>query len=117
VAAQSEELELAVTNVPTPAWIVASLEVDEGRDPLGLQTTTHPRTVSRDRRFQPDGKSLSVFIKRCEWEFGLAVQRCPRGCGFSPVGARRLGGVSPGPGPFPRGESVESAFGGYGLYG
>jgi hypothetical protein len=135
VAAQSEELELAGTNVPTPAWIVASLEVDEGRDPLGLQTTTQDRLMPvllpgilelsrraryfsfhafllaeyRDRRFQPDGKSLSAFIKRCEWEFGLAVQRCPRGCGSSPVGARRLGGVSLGPGPFPRGESVESA--------
>jgi hypothetical protein len=139
----SEDLE-AGTRVPAPAWIVASLEVNEGRDPLGLQTTTQDRLMPvllpgilelsrraryfsfhafllaeyQARRFQPDSKSLSAFIKHreWEWEFGLAVQRCPRGCGSSPVGTRKLGSVSLGSGPFPRGESVESAFGGYGLY-
>jgi hypothetical protein len=141
VAMSSEDLE-AGTRVPAPAWIVASLEVNEGRDPLGLQTTTQDRLMPvllpgvlelsrraryfschafllaeyQARRFQPDSKSLSAFIKHREWEFGLAVQRCPRGCGSSPVGARKLGSVSLGWGPFPRGESVESAFGGYGLY-
>jgi hypothetical protein len=128
--------------MPVPAWIVPSLEVNEGRDPLGLQTTTQDRLMPlllpgilelsrraryfsfhafllaeyRARRFQPDSKSLSAFIKHREWEFGLAVQRCPRRCESSPVGARKLGSVSLGSGPFPRGESVESAFGGYGLY-
>jgi hypothetical protein len=31
--------------VPVPAWIAASLEVNEGRDPLGLQTTTQDRLM------------------------------------------------------------------------
>jgi hypothetical protein len=141
VAVQTER-EAAGTTVPAPAWVKASLEANEGRDPLGLQTTTQDRLMPvllpgilelsrraryfsfhafllaeyQARRFQPDSKSLSAFIKHREWEFGLAVQRCPRGCDSSPVGARKLGSVSPGPGPFPRGESVESAFGGYGLY-
>jgi hypothetical protein len=130
------------TSVPAPAWIAASLELNEGRDPLGLQTTTQDRLMPlllpgilqlsrraryfsfhafllaeyRDRRLPADSKSLSAFIKRCEWDFGLAVLRCPRDCESSPVGARRLAGVSWGAGPFARGESVESAFGGYGLY-
>jgi hypothetical protein len=141
VAVQPER-EVAGITVPAPAWIMASLEANEGRDPLGLQTATQDRLMPvllpgilelsrraryfsfhafllaeyQARRFQPDSKSLSAFIKHREWEFGLAVQRCPRGCDSSPVGARKLGSVSPGPGPFPRGESVESAYGGYGLY-
>ncbi len=128
--------------VPAPAWVAASLALNEGRDPLGLQTTTQDRLMPvllpgileltrraryfsfhafllaeyQDRHMLPDGKSLSTFIKRREWEFGLAVERCPRDCGSSPVGARKLGGLAAGDGPFARGESVESAFGGYGLY-
>ena len=31
--------------VTRPAWIEASLEVNEGRDPLGLQTTTQDRLM------------------------------------------------------------------------
>lgn len=142
MSVRSERLADPEGRSATPAWISASLEVNEGRDPLGFQTTTQDRLMPvllpgilelsrraryfsfhafllaeyRDRRRQADAKSLSEFIKRREWEFGLAVQRCPRGCGSSPVGARRLGGLSQGPGPFTRGESVESAFGGYGLY-
>lgn len=129
------------TKVPVPAWIAVSLEVNEGRDPLGLQTTTQDRLMPlllpgilelsrraryfsfhafllaeyRVRRMPTDSKSLWAFIKRREWEFGLAAQRCTR-CDSSPVGARRLGGLALGPGPFPRGESVESPRGAYGLY-
>ncbi|WP_233625531.1 hypothetical protein, partial [Actinoplanes sp. ATCC 53533] len=69
----------------------------------------------KGRRLPADGKSLATFIRRREWELGIAVQRCPNECGSSPVGARRLSDVAAGPGPFPRGESVESSFGGYGL--
>lgn len=127
--------------VPLPAWIKASLEVKEGRDPLGLLTTTQDRLMpallpgilelSRRARYfsfyafllaeyqarhlPADSNSLAAFIKRREWEFGLAVLKCPRNCGSSPVGARKLGAVASGGGPFPRGESVESPFGGYGL--
>ena len=60
-------------------------------------------------------KALWTFLKRREWDFGLATQRCLR-CNSSPVGARRLGGLAAGAGPFPRGESVESPLGAYGLY-
>lgn len=129
-------------SVPPPAWIVPTLVVKEGRDPLGLQTTTQDRLMPfllpgllelsrraryfslhaflldeyRKRRLPVDRGSLSAFIKRREWDFGLAVQRCPQRCGSSPVGSRRLGAAAQGPGPFPRGESVESELGGYGLY-
>lgn len=141
MAMESEMLKAGGTKVPVPAWITASLEVNEGRDPLGLQTTTQDRLMPqllpgilelsrraryfsfhafllaeyRDRRLPTDSKSLWAFIKRREWEYGLAAQRCPR-CDSSPVGARRLGGLAAGPGPFARGESVESPLGGYGLY-
>jgi hypothetical protein len=129
------------TSVSAPRWIAASLEVNEGRDPLGLQTTTQDRLMPillpglleltrraryfsfhaflldeyQRRRLPADGKALAAFIRRREWDFGLAVQRCTN-CESSPVGAQRLGALSRGLGPFPRGESVESAFGGYGLY-
>ncbi|MFE2473704.1 hypothetical protein [Streptomyces mirabilis] len=128
--------------MPAPAWIEASLKLNEGRDPLGLQTTTQDRLMPvllpgilelsrraryfsfhafllaeyRDRHLAADVNTLSAFIKRREWEYGLAVLRCPRGCGSSPVGARKLSGLAMRPGPYGRGESVESAFGGYGLY-
>jgi hypothetical protein len=68
------------------------------------------------RRMPESSKSLWAFIKRREWELGLAVLRCPKECGSSPVGARRLGRRAEGPGPFARGESVDSDLGGYGLY-
>jgi hypothetical protein len=141
MAMESEVPEADATKVPVPGWIVASLEVNEGRDPLGLQTTTQDRLMPlllpgilelsrraryflfhafllaeyRNRRMSADSKSLWAFIKRREWEYGLAAQRCPR-CDSSPVGARRLGSIATGSGPFPRGESVESPRGGYGLY-
>lgn len=70
----------------------------------------------RQRRLVPDPKSQSAFIKAREWELGLAVRCCPRKCGSSPVGARRLTSVVAAGPPFARGESVESHLGGYGLY-
>lgn len=137
------EPDAAPTGVGPPRWVGASLDVKEGRDPLGLQTTTQDRLMPRllpgilelsrraryfsfhaylldryrEMRLRPDGNALSTFIKSREWEYGLAVLNCPHGCGSSPVGAQRLRGVvrHPGP-PYPRGESVESPFGGYGLY-
>jgi hypothetical protein len=128
--------------VPAPRWIAASLRQNEGRDPLGLQTTTQDRLMPvllpgllelsrraryfsfhaflldeyKHRRLPADSQSLSTFILRREWELGIAVQRCPNRCRSSPVGARRLSDVAERSGPFHRGESVESSFGGYGLY-
>jgi hypothetical protein len=126
-----------------PRWISASLEIKEGRDPLGLQTTTQDRLMPlllpgvlelslrarylsfhaflldeyRRRRLAADSTSLSTFIKRREWEFGLAVLACPHECGSVPVGADRLRPLMRhSPPPYDRGESVKSAFGGYGLY-
>lgn len=125
-----------------PRWLQPSLDVREGRDPLGLQTTTQDRLTPvllpgilelsrraryfsfhawllhtfRERRFSPDSATLSGFIKAREWDYGLAVLRCPHGCGSSPVGAQSLRPLAGQPGPYPRGESVKSAFGGYGLY-
>src|SRR3954469_10455752 len=105
--------------VGPPRWIESSLNVKEGRDPLGLQTTTQDRLMPRllpgilelsrraryfsfhaymlDRyrplRLPADNKSLSRFIMAREWEYGLAVLNCPHGCGSSPVGAQRLRGL------------------------
>jgi hypothetical protein len=67
------------------------------------------------RQLPADRKAQAEFIRSREWDFGLAVQRCGN-CDSSPVGAQRLTPVSRGAGPFPRGESVESTLGGYGLY-
>ena len=126
-----------------PRWVTPSLDVKEGRDPLGLQTTTIDRLMPRllpgilelsrraryfsfyaflldlyrEQRRTPTGAALSDFIKSREWEFGLAVLNCPHECDSSPVGAQKLRGVvghrEP---PYPRGQSVESPFGGFGLY-
>jgi hypothetical protein len=70
----------------------------------------------QERRLTPSRAAQAEFIRRCEWDLGLAVLRCPRHCESSPVGARKLRSVGDGPGPLPRGESVESPLGGYGLY-
>lgn len=126
-----------------PQWLAPSITVKEGRDPLGLQTTTqdrltprllpgilelsrrarylsfHAYLLARYRELQLPATiaELSAFIKRREWEFGLAVFLCPHDCGSVPVGAIALRSAMAGSdGPFPRGESVESSLGGYGLY-
>ena len=130
------------TGVGPPRWLAPSLEVRMGRDPLGLQTTTQDRLTPvllpgilqlsrriryfsfhawllhtyQERKFTADNNALSAFIKAREWEYGLAVLKCPHDCDSSPVGAQSLWGVVSQPGPFPRGESVKSPFGGYGLY-
>jgi hypothetical protein len=52
-----------------------------------------------------------------EYELALAVEMCPRECGSSPVGRDRSApAVAVVRDFYERGESVESAFGGYGLY-
>jgi len=125
-----------------PRWISSTLRANEGQDPLGLQSMTQDRLMPwllpgilelsqraryfafhaflldeyRRRRLPATTANLSEFIKRCEWDLGLAVQRCPRGCRSSPVGARRLRDAEVDLGVFARGESVDSSLGGYGLY-
>ena len=131
------------STIGTPQWLAPSITVKEGRDPLGLQTTTqdrltprllpgilelsrrarylsfHTYLLARYRELQMPATiaELSAFIKRREWEFGLAVFLCPHECGSVPVGAIALRSAMAGSdGPYPRGESVESSLGGYGLY-
>src|SRR6059036_978526 len=126
------ELDHRNEGIGPPRWISASLEVKEGRDPLGLQTTTQDRLMPRllpgilelsrraryfsfhsylldkyrELRLPANLTSLSTFIKAREWEFGLAVLNCPHACGSSPVGAQGLRSLlnRHGP-PYPRGES------------
>lgn len=125
-----------------PQWIRASLEHKDGRDPLGLQTTTQDRLMpallpdinelTRRARYlsfyafildeyrQANGplvkSQLSSYLKAREWELGLAVLRCPNQCGSAPVGANKLRRIEFGVEELPRGESVDSVNGGYGLY-
>lgn len=126
-----------------PEWIESTLVQRDGRDPLGLQTTTQDRLMpallpdinelTRRARyfsfyasllgqFEEDRRpamrtELSGYIKAREYELALAVLRCPRGCGSSPVGAMRVHGLAHSDvTEFDRGESVESNNGGYGLY-
>ena len=96
----------------SPHWIQPSLNVTPGRDPLGLQTITLDRIMPRllpgilvlsqraryfslhafllneyqRRRLPLNNNDLSSFIKLREFEYAVAVQLCPRGCGERPVG-------------------------------
>lgn len=142
VSEASTDSDSDIKEVPAPRWVAASLDVRPGLDPLGLQTMTQDRLTPillpgvleltrrarylsfhafllleyRERRLPTDKNALSVFIKRCEWDLGLAVLRCPNHCGSSPVGIDAIGNLAAGPGPFRRGESVKSYMGAYGLY-
>jgi hypothetical protein len=129
-----------------PEWIKPGLNVKAGRDPLGLQTITVDRIMpqllpgilalslrARYFSFYPfllaeyqahklssTNNALSSFIKAREYEYGLAVQLCPKGCGSrwsAVIGKNRIDpAVKSGVDPLPRGESVQSFLGGYGLY-
>lgn len=129
--------------VARPRWIGQTLKLGEGQDPLGLQSMTQDRLMPlmlpgilelsqkaryfsfhaflldeyRSRKLLPaNAAGLSRFIKCCEWDLGLAVIRCPRSCGSSPVGARRLRAADGDAGVIRRGESIETPLGGCGLY-
>jgi hypothetical protein len=129
-----------------PSWIEPSLNVTPGRDPLGLQTITLDRIMPRllpgilvlsqraryfslhafllseyqRRRLPLNNNDLSTFIKLREFEYAVAVQLCPRGCGDRPSGmvgkTRAAPAVQQQADAVPRRESVESPLGGYGLY-
>lgn len=129
-----------------PEWIKPGLNVKAGRDPLGLQTITIDRimpqllpgilALSQRARYlsfypfllaeyqahklPPSNNVLSTFVKAREYEYGLAVQLCPNGCGSrwsAVVGKNRVEpAVRFGADPLPRGESVQSFLGGYNLY-
>jgi hypothetical protein len=129
-----------------PEWIERSLNVKAGRDPLGLQTITLDRIMPillpgilvlsqraryftlfsfllalyEELRLPPTNEDLSHFIKLREFEYAVAVQLCPRGCGQTSAGA--VGKDRAGPAAaaetdtIERQESVQSFLGGYGLY-
>lgn len=126
----------------TPQWVRSSLRIQDGRDPLGLQTTTQDRLTPvllpgllelsnraryfsfhlfllseyRRRKLPMDRRAFSQFVKRREYEFGLAVRLCEH-CDTSPVGSQRVRpAVAASPDMYERGESVKSDLGGYGLY-
>ena len=129
-----------------PHWIQPSLNVTPGRDPLGLQTITLDRIMPRllpgilvlsqraryfslhafllneyqRLRLPLNNNDLSSFVKLREFEYAVAVQLCPRGCGERPVGmvgkTRAAPAVEQHADAIPRRESVESPLGGYGLY-
>ena len=130
-----------------PFWISRSLNVKAGRDPLGLQTITLDRimpillpgilVLSRRARYltffpfllkeyerlrlDPTNEGLSEFVKQREFEYALAVQLCPNGCGGIPAGAVGKDRAAPAINQLvgdavPRQESVKSFLGGYGLY-
>lgn len=129
-----------------PEWIERSLHVKAGRDPLGLQTITLDRIMPillpgilvlsqraryfsffsfllrlfEELRLPPTNEALSDFIKLREFEYAVAVQLCPRGCGQTSAGAvgkDRAGPAAARAGEtIERQESVESFLGGYGLY-
>jgi hypothetical protein len=138
----------AAESMPTPSgtphWIEAWLNVKPGRDPLGLMTITQDRILpgllpgilvlserarylsyyafllsEYERHKLPAVESAqSDYIRRREYELGVALELCPRGCGAPGlVGRMRTGpAVRALDGALERGESVESFRGGYGLY-
>ena len=126
-----------------PSWLRPFFRPRPGADPLGQQTITTDRIIGRLipgvlalseraryfafyawllRRYQaqeraPAGEVLSRYIKEREYEYALAVRLCPRRCGSGPIGGSH---ATPAyvqtRETFPRKESVESPYGGYGLY-
>lgn len=129
---------------PVPRWVAPVWELREGRDPLGMQTTTTDRLLPvllpglielsqqarylsfyvhllaeyERRRLGSSRAELDRFVRRAEWDYGLAVLRCER-CDSSPQGSQRLRPIiheHENVSHFPRGLSVQSTLGGYGLY-
>ena len=128
-----------------PEWVDRhQFIVKDGRDPLGLETITTDRIVpllvpgilalsSRARyvsvhlflldefarrRLEPTAANQSVYMRRCEYDFGAAVLLCERcGAEAAPVGTRTLRPiVRRAKNEVPRGFSVDTDLGGYGLY-
>jgi hypothetical protein len=126
-----------------PAWLQPFFRPRPGADPLGQQTITTDRIIGRlipgvlalseraryfsfyawllgryrDQARAPTGDVLSRYMKEREYELALAVRLCPRKCGSGPIGGSHATPVYVQTlATFPRRESVESPYGGYGLY-
>lgn len=127
-----------------PRWVAPVWELREGRDPLGMQTTTTDRLLPvllpglielsqqaryfsfyahllaeyERRKLGSSRSELDRFVRRAEWDYGLAVLRCER-CDTSPQGSQRLRPIiheHEETVHYPRGLSVQTTLGGYGLY-
>lgn len=128
-----------------PDWIdQTEFTVKDGRDPLGLETITTDRIVPQlvpgilalsgraryfslhlflldefqRRRLDPTPQNQSTFFRMREFEFGAAVLLCKH-CGSeaAPVGAQSLRGIVRRATDYlDRGFSVDSDYGGFGLY-
>jgi hypothetical protein len=129
-----------------PEWISPALRLNRGLDPLSLQTITLDRIMPRllpgvlvqsqrarlfslypfllDEYRQLGGAAsnaaLSAFLKEREFDFAVAVQLCPNGCGDRSAGAPGAERAKPaaqaaksGAARVPRQESVQSDLGGY----
>lgn len=132
-----------VSTSPRPQWISPTLHRTAGRDPLALQTITQDRIIPvllpgilalsqraryfsfhcflldeyAQRQMPATNAALSKFLLAREYELALAVEMCPRECGSAPVGRLRSGpAAAVVRDSYKRGESVESALAGYGLY-
>jgi hypothetical protein len=132
-----------------PQWISPALRLNRGLDPLGLQTVTLDRIMplllpgvlvlsQRARLFSfypfllaeyqrlggaASNTALSAFLKQREFDYAVAVQLCPNGCGDNAAGAIGAQRATPvareakaGATEVARQESVKSFLGGYGLY-
>jgi hypothetical protein len=132
-----------------PQWIAPGLRLIRGLDPLGLQTITLDRIMplllpgvlvlsQRARLFSlypflvaeyqrlggaTTNTALSAFLKVREFDYAVAVQLCPNGCGNNSAGAVGADRARPaarevmaGAATVPRQDSVKSFLGGYGLY-
>lgn len=126
-----------------PAWLRPFFRPRPGADPLGQQTITTDRIIGRlipgvlalseraryisfyawllaryeEQTRAPVGEVLSRYIKEREYELALAIRLCPRRCGSGPIGGSHATlSFAQALSEFPRRESVESPYGGYGLY-
>lgn len=128
-----------------PEWVdQTEFRVKDGRDPLGLETVTTDRIIPdlvpgilalsqraryfsfhlflldeyARRRLDPTWQTQSAFFRMREFEFGAAVLTCNRcGATAAPVGSQSLRGiVRRATDHIDRGYSVDSDYGGYGLY-
>lgn len=126
---------------PTPQWVAPTWQHRPGRDPLGFQAITRallpdlvPSVIEGanearyfslyaflldeyQKRRRPDRSAdQELWFRQGEWDYGLAVRLCGA-CESVPIGNQAIAPViNHHDDHLPRGTSVESSYGGYGLY-
>ncbi len=128
---------------PLAEWLESSLQDIAGRDPLGLNTITLDRVLPqlvpgilqlseraryfsiypwmlwqfKERRRPATPDELDLFIRRREFELCLAMHLCPRCNAEAAIGTNSAYPlIRAGTDPQPRGLSIQSFKGGFGLY-